>query len=159
MAWFSTFQFTTTCRNRPISPPWRIARARCQVASSGKLKSIIPGTPAERARSSIDFGTREIGGQGLFDKDRLAAIKGAKRDFGLQIGRDGNRDRVDRRVIDQGAPVTDAARNTGRARQLGCPARIGAGERDHLAARIGPKRRQDDGAAIVAADDADADHR
>ena len=159
VAWFSTFQLTTTWRNRPISPPASIALARRHDASSGKLKSIIPGRPAFSARSSMASRTREIGSERLLDEYRLAAIERVQRNLRLPIRRHGNRHRVDRRIVDQCLPVADAARNVRRARELRGARRVGAGERHHLAARVGAERRDEDGPAVVGADDADADHR
>ena len=59
---------------------------------------------------------------GAFRQRSACRDRGREPRFRAADPADGNRDRVDRRVIDQGAPVTDAARNTGRAREFSCPA-------------------------------------
>ena len=124
----------------------------------GKLKSTMPGL-RRPAHVEHRLGAHEVDGQRLFDEHRLAAIERAKRDLGLQLGRRGDRHRVDRRIIDEHPPIAEPARHVRGARQLGGPRGIGAGERDDLAARIGAERRQENGSAVVAADDADTDHQ
>ena len=158
VAWFSTFQLTTTCRNRPISPSRRIARARCQVASSGKLKSIMPGWPAARARSSIDLAPARSAASGFSTNTGLPRSSARSAMSGCRSGGTAIATASTDGIIDQRPPVADAARNIRGPRELGRARRIGAGERHHLAARIGAERREEDGAAIVAADDTDADH-
>ncbi len=122
----------------------------------GKIE-IDHGRPAARARG-VEHRARtgKVGGERLFHEHRLAPGKCPHRDVRLPIGRDRDGHRID--VFDQRRPVAISARDIRRARKLARARRVGARERDHLASRVGAERRDKDGPAVIAADDADTDH-
>ena len=141
-----------------MAPASSIDLARRHDGNSAKLKSMMVGLPLSVRGLKHGLRAREIGGKRLLHEDRLAEVERAARDVGLPIGRNRDRDGLDGAVLDQGAPVTEAVRDVGRARELGRPGCVGPGERHDLATWLGPERRQQDGSSVIAADDAHADH-
>ncbi len=107
-----------------------------------------PRLPQHGARSG------KIARHRLFGEHRLAEFERADRDLRLQARQRGDGDRLHVLVLDQRAPVAVAFGNAFGAGKLGGAASVAAGERDHLAARIGAERGQLDGASVIAADDA-----
>ena len=96
----------------------------------------------------------QIAGHRLFGEHRLAEFERADGDLRLQARQRGDGDRLHVLVLDQRAPIAIGFGHARGAGQLGGAAGVAAGERHHLAARIGAERGQLDGASVIAADDA-----
>ena len=110
------------------------------------------GLPKHGARAG------EIARHRLFGKYRLAQFERADCDLHLQARQGGDGDRLHVRVLDQRAPVAVGFRHAGGVGKLGGARCVAAGERNHLAARIGAERRQLHGASVIAADYSQTDH-
>ena len=125
----------------------------------GKVEVDDRRLPASPRR--LEHGPRggEIGGERLLDEDGLSEVERAARDLGLEIGRHRDGNGGDGAILDQRPPIAEPARDIRRPGQFGRARAIASRQRHDLAARIGAECGQQHGSPIVAADDADADHR
>jgi hypothetical protein len=102
--------------------------------------------------------TSKINGHWFFDENGLAAIKRRNCDLSLQTRRRGNGNRVDRGMLDQFTPFAKCLGNTGLPGELGGAGWIGSCQRYYSASRVEAECRQLYCEAVVATDNADADH-
>ena len=124
----------------------------------GKIEINDRGASSTARGIEHGFGAGEVGRERLLHEHSFAKAKRVNRDRGLKLRRNGDRNRAHTALLDQALPVAEPVRNVCGARDFAGARRVGPRQRHHLAARIGAKGRKQNGAPVIAADDADADH-
>jgi hypothetical protein len=74
------------------------------------------------------------------------------------MGRHRNSDHRNVRIVDQCLPTTEPPRDICSLREPICPLHVASCQRDNLAAGIIAECRDEDGSAVIAPDDANANH-